>query len=139
MSKIKKMEYINFVAFLFGWIIVFLLGADFPPPVGFNFVVFLIIALDFIQLYYFKLYFKVRIDKDKKIKLFLMNNLFFLIGSFIVSIITVIPNANVIEVYNVFIWVAIVTTVGVLYGILFFAFNVLLFRVIKDKNERNGN
>lgn len=131
MSKLEKIIRINFFVFL-GWIIIFLLGADFPPPIGFIWMVLLVFILDIVQSYYLKKYFLVRIKNRKNIKLFFMNALFYLAGSLIVAGSIAIVNFQKMGLMNALIWTAVVTLVGVLYGSIFCVFNIILFRTIKE-------
>jgi hypothetical protein len=117
--------------FLIGWLIVFLLGADFPPPIGFIWLVLLIIVLDIIQSFYLKNYFLMHIENNKNTKLFFMNALYYLAGGLIIAILTSISNFQSVGLLNTLIWIIVLTLVGVLYGIIFWVFNILLFRLIK--------
>lgn len=131
MSKRKKIIRVNFLMFLIGWLIVFLLGADFPPPIGFIWLVLLIIVLDIIQSFYLKNYFLMHIENNKNTKLFFMNALYYLAGGLIIAILTSISNFQSVGLLNTLIWIIVLTLVGVLYGIIFWVFNILLFRLIK--------
>lgn len=130
MTKNKKITSINFLLFFIGWTIIFLLGADFPPPIGFIWIVLLTLLLDVIQSYYLYHYFLSRIKNRKETKLFLINSLFYLIGSLVLAILISIPNLLTIEVHYALVWIAVVTLVGVLYSIIFYIVNLLLYHVL---------
>lgn len=131
MLKYRKIIHINFILFFGGWVIIFLLGADFPPPMGFIWLVLLIFVLDIVQTHYLRQYFLPHIENEKKTKLFIRNTLFYFLGGLIISILTVLSNFQTIGALSTLIWIAMVTVVGVFYGIAFWFFNILLFHVIK--------
>ena len=130
MLKDKKILLINFISFFIGWIFVLLLGADFPPPTGFIWLVFLVFFLDVIQYFYLNKYFLKRIKKHKKIKLFLANSLFYLFGGFVVSVCTTLPVFTNLKQTISIIWVIVIITVSVLYSIIFWIFNWFLYRLL---------
>ena len=130
-TKRKKIIYLNSVMFLIGWVIIFLLGADFPPPIGFMGVVLLIIILDYIQYLYLKKYFLESIMHQKPIKSFLMNLLFYFIGGFLLSSFLSLFQLKIVGIENALIWVFVVTLAGSGYGICFWIWNKILVRFIK--------
>ena len=70
-AKIIK---INTILFFLGWTLIMFLGADFPPPIEFYWIVLLILILDLIQYKYLQYFLsKLRIRKKK---LFIKNLLF---------------------------------------------------------------
>ena len=79
-----KIIWINTIVFFFGWNAIMLAGADFPPPIGFIWVVLLISMLDFIQYKYLQ-YFLPQLIKRKH-NLFVKNLIFFVTGGMAVSI-----------------------------------------------------
>lgn len=109
----------------------FLHTLDFPPPIGFIWLVLLILILDVVQSYYLKLYFLKHIENKKKIKLFSVNFLFYLIGGLITAISTSMFHFNTSGLANTLLWSGVVTFVGVFYGIVFFIFNIILFKRMK--------
>ena len=127
MSKNKKMAYINFSLFFIGWVTIFLLGADFPPPMGFIWLVPLILILDVIQSYYLKNYFFKLLESSKKLKSFLMNTIFYFVGGLIISALTSIPNFLTIDAL---IWIAVVTLASILYSFVFWIFNSFLYHLL---------
>lgn len=126
--KIKKIQLINFSTFFVGWVVVFLLGADFPPPIGFLWLAALVLFLDIIQYIYLGKYFLKHIGTHKKVKLFVVNILFYLLGGLIVSFLVTISSFLTIGLTDTVIWMAVLTSVSVMYGIIFWAFNYLLYR-----------
>ena len=127
MSKYKKIALINFNLFFIGWVAIFLLGADFPPPIGFIRIVFLILILDVIQLFYLKNYFLKLLESHKKLKLFLMNTLFYFVGGLIISTFTSTSNFLTFEAL---VWIIVVTLVSVLYSFVFLVFNSFLYHLL---------
>lgn len=110
------------------WSLFFLLGADFPPPIGFIWLIILIIFLDIIQYFYLDKYFLQYIGINKKFRLFVLNLLFYLFGGLIVSFFTSIIFITRIGLINIIIWMFVVTSVSVIYGIIFWVFNSLLYQ-----------
>lgn len=108
MSK-YKIAYINFIVFFIGWVTIFLLGADFPPPMGFIWIVLLILILDVIQSYYLRVFFNKTRDSEQVETVF-KNALFYLIGGLIIATLTSIPNLLTIEAL---VWIAVVTLASV--------------------------
>ena len=130
MLKDKKIQLINFLSFFIGWTVLLLSGADFPPPTGFIWLVILVLFLDVIQYFYLNIYFLKRIKRHKKFKLFLANSLFYLFGGFIVAACTTLPVFPTIGQTNSIIWMTVITTVSILYGIIFWVFNWSLYRLL---------
>jgi hypothetical protein len=105
------------------------LGADFPPPIGFIWVVVLILLLDLIQWKYLH-FFLEQIHKKRK-HLFSLNLLFFLIGGILVSLFALAANNNTtlsMRGIDIIIWIVVVSLVGLFYGVYFWFFNRLLLR-----------
>lgn len=128
----ETIVWINTVSFFIGWVVIMLAGADFPPPVGFIWVVALIAILDFVQYKYYPYFFN-EMSKNRKIS-FKKNMIFFVVGGLIVSLFTLVARLDVtlqVGSINNLIWVCVVTTVGILYGIWFWIVNFLLLRLIK--------
>ncbi|MGO1368933.1 hypothetical protein [Senegalia sp. (in: firmicutes)] len=126
MDNMKVIK-INTILFFVGWTFIMLLGADFPPPFGFIWLILLILILDLIQYKYLH-FFLPQLAKRKK-HLFGINLAFFTIGGIVVSIFTLgITYKATIEMgmSNIIIWIAVVTIVAAIYGICFWFFNFLL-------------
>lgn len=64
------------------WIVVFLLGADFPPPVGFWKIVVLTLILDIVQAFYLRFLLKNITTRPT----YIINSIFFVLGGIIVSL-----------------------------------------------------
>ncbi|MEG0163826.1 hypothetical protein [Anaerorhabdus sp.] len=130
MNKYKKINIIETIFFIVGWIIIFLLGADFPPPSGFWKVVLVVILLAIIQSIYLKYLFKNIFD----IKSFLKNTIFFFVGGLLVALCSMIilPGNHGNNQISI-IWIALITSVCIVYGILFWFVNYFLQ---KNKNNR---
>ena len=128
----KKIIVVNTLLFFFGWNVIMLLGADFPPPIGFLWLVMLIGALDFIQYRYLhKLLPRIR-EKEKY--LFAKNLAFFTGGGAVVGIFIILMRLKVTletGIINILIWIMVLTLVGALYGICFWIFNKILIRIFK--------
>ena len=107
-----------------------LAGADFPPPIGFIWVVLLISMLDFIQYKYLQ-YFLPQLIKRKH-NLFVKNLIFFVTGGMAVSILilaTIYKITLESSIYDIIIWIAVFIIIGIIYGIVFWFFNSFLLRV----------
>lgn len=118
MNLSKKIALVESLVFLLGWIIIFLLGADFPPPKGFWKIVCLVVVLDVIQYFYLRYLLKI-INKEPT---FFKNISFFGIGGIAVSIVTNIRNVG-IKFDLFFIWMLAITGVSIIYGIVFWCVN----------------
>lgn len=120
---------INSIVFFIGWILILLLGADFPPPIGFLWLVLLIAVLDFIQYKYLRVILPQL--KERK-KLFLKNLFFFTVGGALVALFTLIIRYKItmkMNVTDIIIWSIVITVVSVIYGICFWFFNLCLLKV----------
>lgn len=84
--------------FFVGWIIIFLLGADKPPPVGFWNIVVLLIVLDIIQGFYLSYLLRnITIGPT-----FIKNTFLFFLAGIIVSGITALTSGTY-DLINAFI------------------------------------
>lgn len=131
-NKLKRIIYINEITFFFGWIIIFLLGADKPPPIGFLWIVLLVALLDIIQYFYLKKFLPNLNDKSKY--LFIKNLVFFSLGGIAINLLTILTQLKLylnIGFINTLIWILVILTVGLLYGIYFYIFNSILIKFIK--------
>lgn len=107
------------------WIVVFLLGADFPPPVGFWKIVVLTLILDIVQAFYLRFLLKNITTRPT----YIINSIFFVLGGIIVSLPAIWQTDT--EVQSKVIWVSIVTFVSVIYGNIFWIFN----KIAKTKDN----
>lgn len=124
-----KIILINTVLFFCGWTLIMFLGADFPPPIGFLWLILLIAILDFIQYKYLQNFLPQL--REKKKNLFIKNFLFFTIGGIAVSLFFLaIKNKITLEIgmSNIIIWIAVLALAGAIYGVCFWFFNLLLLK-----------
>ncbi len=106
------------------------LGADFPPPIGFIWLVVLILILDLIQ-YKYLYFFLPQLIKNKK-NLFTKNLAFFTLGGIVVALFTLATNYNLtskMRIEDIIIWISVLMIVSAIYGICFFIFNFLLVKI----------
>ena len=123
----KKINIIETILFIVFWIIIFLLGADFPPPLGFWKIGILVIIIALIQSIYLKCLFKYKMNK----KSFINNILFFISGGFLVALFTSLPfNTNNLQ--NIIIWFTVIIVVSIIYGMFFWVINYLIIKKTKD-------
>lgn len=131
-NKFKRIIFINEISFFFGWVIIFLLGADKPPPIGFIWLVLLVIVLDVIQYFYLK---RFLLNLESKSKGLFVKNLFFSVlagsGVSILAILSKLKTLLSIGFINILVWIVIVTIAAILYGIYFYIINSLLIKYIK--------
>lgn len=114
----KKLIIIESLSFFVGWIIIFLLGADKPPPVGFWNIIVLLIVLDIIQGFYL-----IYLLRNITIRpTFIKNTLLFFLAGILISGITALAS-GMYDLKNGFIWIGVVTAVSVLYGLIFWLTN----------------
>lgn len=128
----KKIIYINEFSFFFGWVIIFLLGADKPPPIGFLWLVLLTGFLDGIQFLYLKVFLPKLFCSTNK--LFIKNLMFSTFGGLAVGLLVTIikfEQSLSLDLLNDVIFLTVITIVGLLYGIYFYWFNLILVRWIK--------
>lgn len=129
----KKFIYINEISFFLGWTFILLLGADKPPPHGFIYVVLLIIFLDGIQYLYLKS-FLPNLYKVTDKRLFFKNIIIFTIVGLVLGLLVLIINYNRLfgmGIFNILIWLFVLSLVGLLYSIWFYIFNSILIYFIK--------
>ena len=124
MERIEKIRRIETLVFIISWILVFLLGADFPPPSGFIWIVITVLFLAFLQhLYLRRLHRHIGTEKT-----FLKNTILFAFAGILVSNVFIILNGTYSR--EVWIWIAIITAVSVLYGIFLWIVNLYIVRTI---------
>ncbi|MEH7013684.1 hypothetical protein V7087_23230 [Neobacillus niacini] len=129
----KKIIMINLATFFFVWNIIFLAGADKPPPIGFLWLVCLVLLLDIAQFFYLKR-FLPRLQKKSK-GLFFINLLYFFFGGLIVSVITILTRMNImsgLQLIDIFIWIVLIIIPSLINGIFFYAFNIILLKKYKN-------
>lgn len=121
----RKLMILESTLFFVVWTIIFLLGADFPPPVGFWIIVAVILILDIIQLLYLRFLLKNITTRPT----YIINFIFFVLGGIIVSL-PAIWQADT-DVQGKVILVSVITIVSVIYGNVFWIFN----KIVKTKDN----
>lgn len=122
----KKIVFIESLLFIVGWTIIFLLGADFPPPEGFWKIIMLVVILDLIQIpYLYDLLTHINMKPT-----FFKNFLFFICGGVIVSLLTSRKNVGG-DLKQRMIWILMVTFVSIVYGNVLWFVNRLFVKSIK--------
>ena len=120
--KQKKLRILESSVFFVGWTIILLLGADFPPPEGFIWVIFGIAVLDFLQW----LYLGWLLNALRYRKTFVLNFVLFTIVGFITALLTAFLNGRVIS--ETMIWFIIIMSVSAIYGVIFWSINLLIVK-----------
>ena len=120
--KQKKLRILESSVFFVGWTIILLLGADFPPPEGFIWVIFGIAVLDFLQW----LYLGWLLNALRHRKTFVLNFVLFTIVGFITALLTAFLNGRVIS--EMMIWFSIIMSVSAIYGVIFWSINLLIVK-----------
>ncbi|SHK38755.1 hypothetical protein [Desulforamulus aeronauticus] len=131
MSNLKVIR-INTILFFCGWTAILLAGADFPPPIGFLWLVLLTAILDFIQYKYLQKFLPHLLERKKN--LFAKNLLFFTIGGAVVSVLCLAEQYKItfgMSIPDIITWIIVLTTVGAIYGVFFWFFNILLLKFFK--------
>lgn len=123
MKKIRILEADFFSSFS---TITALLGADFPPPRGFIWILLAILCLTWLQDRYL-CYLQPRIAKKEQ---FLKNNIYFLLVGIGLATSFILLNPQKITFSAVLIWYGIIIVLSVLYGICFWMINKILFHKI---------
>ena len=123
MKKIRILEAGFFSSFS---IITALLGADFPPPRGFIWILLSILCLTWLQDQYL-CYLQPRIAMKHQ---FLKNNIYFLLVGIALATSFILLNPQKITFSAILIWYGIITVLSVLYGICFRIINKILFHKI---------
>lgn len=125
----RKITIINSTTFFFLWIIIFLAGADKPPPIGFLWIVLLVVLLDIAQWFYLKRFIPKLMRKTKG--LFVENLFYFFLGGIVVSFLTIITKIDVaisIGVLNNIIWIMSIVVAAMMNAICFYMLNKMLLR-----------
>ncbi|WP_312281291.1 hypothetical protein [Oscillibacter sp.] len=133
MNKINQnqLRLYEWIVFFVGWIIVFLLGADFPPPKGFLWLIALLAMLATIQ----DRQLKYLLSNIGRSPTFFKNFLFFFLGSICIAAVTSFIGKTQATSAKI-IWIVIVTCVGTVYGIGFWLINKLLIKQSHGKRTR---
>lgn len=118
--NIKKLQWTESSIFFAGWTIVMLLGADFPPPVGFVWVVLGIALIDALQWVYLGWLLKALMHK----RTFWLNLALFMVIGFLTAMLLAILNGALAS--GTIIWLAVITIVAMIYGIIFWIVNWLI-------------
>lgn len=114
----KKLIFIESLCFFIGWLIIFLLGADKPPPVGFWNIAAMLVVFDIIQGFYLNYLLRNITIRPT----FNQNTLLFILAGILVSGITALISGRY-DLKNAFLWIGVVTAVSVLYGSIFWVIN----------------
>lgn len=104
---------IEAVLFLAGWTLVFLWGADFPPPEGFWKVIALGVALGVVQVPYLL----VLLSRVRERPTFARNLLFFATGGILVTLVTSVGVTGR-TFGQIATWTFVILCASVLYGLL---------------------
>ncbi|WP_267202579.1 hypothetical protein [Limosilactobacillus kribbianus] len=118
----KKVRLMEAIIFFIGWNCLFLLGADFPPPRGFIWLVVATGVLAVIQDYYLRFLFP-RINQPR---IFLYNEFLFGCAGIVVALVFALPHQQTGN--SLLTWILIITLVALLYGTVFFVFNKWLVK-----------
>ncbi|MFJ7737682.1 hypothetical protein ACIQ2D_15315 [Lysinibacillus sp. NPDC097287] len=133
-DKISKMIIIiNVGTFFLGWNIIFLAGADKPPPIGFLWLVCLVLLLDIAQFFYLKRFLPRLHTKSKG--LFFINLFYFFFAGLIVGVITILARINImsgLQLSDIFIWIVLIISASLVNGAFFYAFNIVLLKKYKN-------
>lgn len=119
---IKKLQWIESSVFFIGWTAVMLLGADFPPPGGFVWVLFGIALLDALQWFYLGWLLKAITHR----KTFMLNLALFLSAGLLTALILTAVNGEFAS--GIMIWFVIISIVAAVYGIIFWSVNMWIAR-----------
>ncbi|MGN0361912.1 MAG: hypothetical protein ACI4ET_03645 [Bilifractor sp.] len=109
------------LVFIIGWIIIFLLGADFPPPVGFWKVIAGILIVAIIQWYYMR-WMLPNIRKRRSLTVTVL--LFTCLGALAALLAAQTSGQEIRDSFEI--WITIIMSVGALYGLLFWTINRLI-------------
>lgn len=121
----RRLIILESTLFFVVWTIIFLLGADFPPPVGFGVIVMIILILDIIQLLYLRFLLKNITHRPT----YIINSIFFVFGGIIVSLPGILQEDT--DVQGKVILVSVITIISVIYGNVFWIFN----KIVKTKEN----
>ena len=125
MERFRLIRLIESAVFVWGWISVFILGADHPLPSGFVWVVVTVLILAFIQdLYLCWLHEHIGAEKT-----FLKNTGLFALAGILISNILIIINGAFS--HEVWIWIMMITLVSVLYGVFLWTVNLYIVRLLR--------
>ncbi|CAM3712721.1 hypothetical protein [Mesobacillus zeae] len=126
-KKINRIVTVNTATFFSIWVLIFLAGADKPPPVGFLWLVALVALLDVAMFFYLKFFIPKLWKKDKG--LFRLNISCFLLGGAAVTLLTILLNVKLfsqVGMVSALFWVLSIMAAATVNAICFYAFNVVL-------------
>ncbi|MBU8565612.1 hypothetical protein KM914_04025 [Virgibacillus pantothenticus] len=129
----KKIIAINLISFFFIWLLIFLAGADKPPPIGFLWLVGLLIALDIVLFFYLKS-FLPRLKLRKK-GIFFIHMVYFFVGGIVLSLVTILLKPSYLDVglLNISFWTISIVCVSMINGICCYLFNLILLRLFEQQ------
>ncbi|NBJ68607.1 MULTISPECIES: hypothetical protein [Clostridia] len=128
----KKIIAINLTSFFFIWLLIFLAGADKPPPIGFLWVVGLLIGLDIILCFYLKSFLS-RLKSRKK-GIFFIHMVYFFVGGMVLSLVTILLKPSYLDMglLNISFWMISIICVAMINGICCYLLNLILLRLFQQ-------
>lgn len=123
----KNIQIIEFIVFFFGWIIILLAGADFPPPKGFSHLVILIFVLDVLQAFYLH----YLIPRFNGLKMFVVNECLFLIAGILTPMLFILINGYALTLTCI--WLVLIAIVSLVYGTCFYGINDFISKHLKEE------
>lgn len=125
---IKKLQWIESILFFIISNFIMLLGADFPPPIGFLWITFISVILSIFQFFYTGYLLK----SSSSLKIFLKTIFIFSLIGLIIAILFVILNSkNISFIMNdIIIWLFIITLVFGMYGSIYWLLNYIISKKI---------
>lgn len=126
MKQMDKIRIAEAVLFFIGWTAVMLLGADFPPPAGF---VWILVAIGIIDVFQW-LYSKWLLREITRSRTFFRNLLVYAgVGLAASSIFLAFGDQDGNAGFSaIAIWLSVCTAVAAVYGILFWCLNLFLMK-----------
>lgn len=120
----KRLQWIESVLFFIISNIIMLLGADFPPPIGFSIITLLSGILSILQFFYTDWILKCK----NPLKTFFTTIFSFSLIGLMISILFIIFNTDNIRytINDALVWILIITLVFGVYGIIYWSFNHLI-------------
>lgn len=125
---IRKIQWIESILFFIISNLIMLLGADFPPPIGFLWITFISAVLSILHFFYTGLLLK----SNNFLKTFFKTILIFSLVGFLISILFVIFNFKNISIImnDTIIWLFIITLVFGIYGSIYWLLNYIISKKI---------
>lgn len=118
--------------FFIGWIIIFLLGSDFPPPIGFYQVVLLTALLALVQ----RQYLMFLLPRLVQSGFFIANTGLFLAVGLLLGLITGLLGGYE-SVSQWAIWLGFIVSVSTIYGMLFWLVNQWLVNRNRNRIDKD--